>query len=320
VARSLVTGRTHTIGVVIADFMNPFFGQAVRGCEDVLYEAGFNLLLCNTNEDPARERTYLEMLVGRGVDGLLMFGSNSSHQEIAAIVPESLPIVAESSPIRRGNAIVIELNSEIGSFQATQHLIGLGHRRIGHLAGPQIRPAGQLRLQGYRRALEEAGMQFDLEMVVCGQPTMRGGYQAAMNLLSRQRLTALFCFNDLMAFGSMAACAHLDIDIPSELALVGFDDIPMAAFVDPALTTMRIDQYKMGQLASELMLERLAKGETEWRQVEVPTRLVVRNSCGAERLSKQQVRKMLESMAASDGVDLYSSDLALSSQAFTRTE
>jgi len=306
-ARSLVTGRTHTIGVVIADFMNPFFGQAVRGCEDVLYKAGYNLLLCNTNEDGERERAYLGMLVERDVDGLLMFGSTSTDKEIVQIVPETLPIVAESSPLLHGNAVVIDLNSEMGAYQATQHLIGLGHRRIGHLAGPQSRPVGRQRLLGYQRALCEAGIDLDPGLVINTNPTIRSGYRAAMQLFSTQRLTALFCFNDLMAFGAMVACAHLDIDIPGELALIGFDDIPMAAFANPALTTMRIDQYSLGCLASQILLERLKSGETDWKQVSVSAELVVRNSCGAQRLSRKQLQEMIENMAVSDGVDLHPS-------------
>ena len=318
-ARGLVTGRTRTIGVVISDLLNPFFGQVVRGSEDVLYQAGYTILLCNTNEDIHREHTYLEMLVSRGVDGLLMYGSRSTHQEIVEIVPSSLPIVAESSPIQKGNAIVIHLDNAGGAQQATRHLIDLGHRRIGHIAGPLVRPAGQLRVDGYRKALSEAGIPDDPDLVVSGYPSMRGGYHAARQLLLAQRPTALFCFNDLMAFGAMAACSHLGIDIPGELALVGFDDVPMAAFVDPALTTIHIDQYQMGRQAGELLLQRLASGEENWSQVEIPAQLVVRNSCGAQLLSKKQLQEMMERQAVSDGVDLYSiSDTGLKQALKTR--
>jgi DNA-binding LacI/PurR family transcriptional regulator len=305
VARSLVTGRTHTIGVVIADLMNPFFGQAVRGCEDVLYEQGYSLLLCNTNEDPCREHSYLEMLVGRGVDGLLMFGSRSSYAEVAEIVPGSIPIVAESSPIKKGNAIVLNLESRRGAHLATQHLIEMGHRRIGHLAGPLVRPAGRLRKEGYFDTLDAAGIPSDLDLVVVGHPSIRGGYRAARQLLSKHPVTALFCFNDLMAIGAMVACVHMDLRIPQDIALVGFDDIPLAAFVEPALTTIRVEQYQMGRLAAGLLLERLSNGETAWQQMDIPVQLIVRNSTGAQRLSKEQVQEMFESLAISEGLDLY---------------
>ena len=304
-ARSLVTGRTHTVGVVISDLTNPFFGQVVRGSEDVLYEAGYNILLCNTNEDSRREQAYLEMLVGRGVDGLLMLGSAATHKEILAIVPSNLPIVTESSRIPKGNAIVIHLDNVGGASAATRHLIELGHRRIGHIAGPLTRPAGWLRVEGYQQALSEAGIPEDPDLIVSGHPSMRGGYNAAQQLLQTQHPTALFCFNDLMAFGAMAACSHLSIDIPGDLALVGFDDVPMAAFVDPALTTIHLDQYQIGRQAGQLLLGRLASGEDSWSQVEIPSELVVRNSCGAQRLSRRQLQEMMEHQAVSDGADLY---------------
>jgi DNA-binding LacI/PurR family transcriptional regulator len=307
VARSLVTGRSHTVGVVISDLTNPFFGQVVRGSEDVLYEAGYNILLCNTNEDSRREQAYLEMLVGRGVDGLLMLGSGMTYQEILAIVPSNLPIVTENPPIQKGNVIVIQLDNAGGAYTATRHLIGLGHRRIGHIAGPLARPAGRLRVDGYQKALSEAGLPAEPELIVPGHPSMRGGYNAARQLLQTQHPSALFCFNDLMAFGAMAACSHLSIDIPGDLALVGFDDVPMAVFVDPALTSIRIDQYQLGWQAGELLLGRLSSGEDTWSEVEVPSQLVVRNSCGAQRLSRQQLQEMMERQAVSDGADLYAS-------------
>ena len=303
-ATSLRTGRTNTIGVVIPDITNPFFGQVVRGCEDVLYAAGYNIFLCNTNEDPVKERGYLDMLVSRGVDGLLMFGARSDSEVLSAIVHDGIPIVAEDSPAQHNNSTVIEIDNLGGAQLATKHLISRGHTRIGHLAGPVHRLAAETRLQGYQYALESAGIPYDEELVYRCSPSIHGGYQSTLQIMREKKPSALFCYNDLMAVGAMVACRQLDLDIPREVALVGFDDIAIASLVEPALTTIRVRQYDMGKLASQLLLERLSGKENPSTHVQFQVELVIRNSCGARRLSKKQLDGMLEQLLSSELIDL----------------
>jgi LacI family transcriptional regulator len=303
-ATSLRTGQTKTIGVVIPDITNPFFGQAVRGCEDVLYTAGYSIFLCNTNEDPVKERGYLDMLVSRGVDGLLMFGARSSAEVLSSVVYDWIPIVAEDSPAQHSNTTVVEIDNVTGARLGTAHLLHNGRRRVGHLAGPAERLAAQHRLEGYRLALADAGLADDPALVVHGHPSIRGGYQAALKLIEGQHPTALFCYNDLMAIGAMIACRHLGLAIPQDLALVGFDDVAIASLVVPALTTIRVCQYLMGRTASELLLERLAGKESPTKHVLFPVELIERDSSGGVPLSSEQTDHMLEALATAELADL----------------
>jgi DNA-binding LacI/PurR family transcriptional regulator len=295
-ASSLVTGRTNTIGVMIPDITNPFFGQVVRGCEDVLYAAGYSIFLCNTSEDEKKQASYLEILVDRGVDGLLIFGARSAEavRSASAVVRDEIPVIAEDSPAQNQNTTIIDIDNIGGAQVAVEHLIAHGHTRIAHLGGPTQRLAADHRLQGYRQALEHAGIPYDDALVLRCSPSIRGGLQSAMTLIQQHKPSALFCYNDLMAVGAMVACRQLDLKIPHDIAVVGFDDIAIASLIEPALTTVRVRQYEMGRLASELLLERLAGKEPPPGPVKFPVELVVRNSCGARRLSRKQQNEMLE--------------------------
>lgn len=311
-AASLRTGRTKTIGMVIPDITNPFFGQVVRGCEDVLYRAGYSILLCNTNEDTVKEQAYLDMLASRGVDGLLLFGAHCSSEELAAAAGE-IPIVAEDSPANGHDTTVIDIDNVAGAALAVGHLLALGHTRIAHLGGPRDRSAANGRHEGYRQALERAqkatGAGYDPALVIRCTPTMRGGYHAALHLLPNAAPTALFCYNDLMAVGAMAACRRLGLRIPEDVAIVGFDDIAIASLVTPMLTTVRVQQYEMGRLAGELLLRRLAgqtapHSEDASSRVTYPVELVVRASCGAQQMSAQETALAVERLLEADLVDL----------------
>ena len=273
-ASSLVTGRTNTIGVMIPDITNPFFGQVVRGCEDVLYASGYSIFLCNTSEDSKKQSSYLEILVDRGVDGLLIFGARSLPETQATVVQDEIPVIAEDSPAQNKNTTIIDIDNVGGAQLAVEHLISLGHTRIAHLGGPTQRLAADHRLQGYRQALENAGIPYDESLVLRCSPSIRGGLESAMTILQEKKPSALFCYNDLMAVGAMVACRQLDLNIPRDVAVVGFDDIAIASLVEPALTTVRVRQYDMGKLASELLLERLSGKEGSQDVVKFPVELI----------------------------------------------
>ena len=305
-ARSLATGRSNTIGVVLPDISNPFFGQAVRGCEDALNEAGYSIFLCNTDESIAKERYYLETLSGRGVDGLILWGSRAVGASLAEVVANGMPLITVDSSAEGfyNNATYVTVDNARGATLATRHLIKQGRRRIGHLAGPALRQTAMRRKAGYRDALAEAGLPYDPCLVIDGAPSIRGGYRAAIQLLKTRRPDALFCYNDLMAVGAGVACRQLDLSIPRDVALVGFDDIVIAALVTPALTTVRIAQYELGKLTSQLLLERLQNKNLPPKSVLVPVELQVRNSSGGRRLSRKQMSDLLENLVSSLAVDL----------------
>jgi len=304
VATSLRTGRTKTIGVIIADITNPFYGQLVRGIEDILYGCGYSIFLCNTNEDLEKELGLLEMLVSRGVDGLLMFGSRASTELLSSIVDEHIPIVSENSLAERENMTVVKVDSVGGGQMATEHLIKMGHRKIGHLGGPSQRKATDFRLFGYQVALENAGIPFDPSLVFRSAPSIRGGYEAALKLLPEQKPTAIFCYNDLMAIGAIVACRRLDLKIPEDLSIVGFDDIAMASLIEPTLSTMRLKQHELGCLAGNLLLDRINDGDASIKTVTFPVELVVRDSSNPTPFSHKQINEMLEHLLKDDLVEL----------------
>jgi LacI family transcriptional regulator len=303
-ARSLVTGRSQTIGVVIPDISNPFFSTAIRGCEDVFYSKGYNIFLCNTDEDLTREQSHLDTLIGRGVDALMLWGLRSSKDDLRRIISDSIPVVGIECAEDLANATAILNDDERGTVCATQHLVDAGHRRIAYLAGPLERITAVRRLAGYRRALEKAGLPEDPGLIAECIPSMRWGYEAAMELVGRYRPTAVVCYNDLLAIGAMVACYRLGLRVPEDVALVGYDDIMLASMVVPALSTVRVQQYELGAMASSLLLERLAAHDMPAKTITFPSSLVTRGSSVPGLASAYQMYEMLEKLIASDEVGL----------------
>jgi LacI family transcriptional regulator len=310
VARSLVTGRTRTVGIVVPDISNPFFSTAFRGCEDRLAEDGYSAFLCNTDEDLAKEQYYLESLVNRDVDGLILWGSCASAAVLQQAIGDEVPTIsidgsAEGGPRRLTS---IRLANQEAAQRVVRHLLDHGRRRIGHILGALHRSTAQERLRGYRLALESAGAPFDTKLVVEDSPSIAGGYTAIFKL--RQQLgerpmpDGLFCYNDLMAIGAMAALEELNMKVPDEIAVVGFDDITPAALVTPMLTTVCIPQYELGRFAAEELIQHLNDAERPPRVVAYPLELKVRNSCGAYRMSSDDKRLLLRQLATSAGVGL----------------
>jgi LacI family transcriptional regulator len=300
-ARSLVTGKTRTVGVLIPDIANPFFGAAIRGCEDVLFQGGYSLVLSNTNEDLSRERYNLELLLSRGVDGLLLWGTHICCEELECIIGSNLPLVTIEldEPPTRPNHANINVDNQHGAFMATQHLLDEGYTSIAHLEGPEERVTARLRLAGYRQALTEAGIAFEEALVLRASPTIPGGYQAALEMLQQHRPRAIFCYNDLMAFGSLIAARELGLDVPTDLALVGFDDIAMSAFSEPALSTVRIDQYELGRLAGGVILEQMQNPAAAPTNYIFPVEMVARTSSRSQPFSAEERKAALKSLLAS---------------------
>jgi LacI family transcriptional regulator len=305
-AQSMVTGSTKTIGVVLPDISNPFFGRAIRGCEDILANAGYNIFLCNTDEDLEKERKYLTLLVDRQVDGVILWGSRADCETLESVLGPELPTVTVDCHAYCGNAVRVDVENHKGAQTVIDHLISLGHRQIGHLAGPAERLTAQRRLAGYREALERAGLEFSPLLVLEAAPSVYHGYQAAIELFQRaDQPTAIFAYNDLMAIGAILACQQVGLNVPKDVAIVGFDDVVTASLVSPPLTTVRIDQYRLGALSGQLLLERMREtGASVAAAVDFPTELIIRNSCGARRRSQAQTRKIVEELIAAVSVDM----------------
>jgi len=300
-ARSLVTGKTKTIGVIIPDISNPFFGMAIRGCEDLLFQKEYSLVLCNTNEDINRERFNLELLMSRGVDALIVWGARNECTKIEEYTGDQIPLVTVDLPgcPLSGNHTGVTVNSQEGAFEAVRHLIDLGCRRIGHLEGPDIRMTAQRRVNGYRQALESAGIPYDPNLLVSDAPSIRGGFRAAMEILTSRKPDAIFCYNDLMAVGALVAAREKKINVPQDLMVCGFDDITMASMTEPPLTTIRINQYKLGHLTGRLVLDRLEKKIEGPQAISFPVALQVRGSTNRNSFGNEERISILENLISS---------------------
>jgi LacI family transcriptional regulator len=305
-ARTLVTGKTRTVGVLIPDISNPFFGTAIRGCEDILFKSGYSLLLTNTNEDLSRERNNLELLLSRGVDALILWGTRINGQELEEVIGPQLPLVTVELSIEptRPNHANINVENQAGALLATRHLLNEGYTRIAHLAGPLERVTAQLRQTGYRQAIEEAGLQIEEVLIVNAAPTIPAGYEAVKELLRSQRPQAIFCYNDLMAFGALIAAREMGLEVPKDLALVGFDDISMDIISDPPLSTVRISQYDLGYMAGEIVLKLLQAPSEEPISYPFPVELIIRGSSRGQPLTSKERKSKIQNLLSSFTPDL----------------
>lgn len=283
-ARSLRTQRSHTIGMVIPDLTNPFFPPVVRGVEDVLGDAGYTLIIANTDNDDRREEISLRSLVGRQVDGLLVATSHLGDGTPSDDERGGLPLVLVN---RRGSdaAIPSVVPDDVAGIDAViGHLTDLGHHRIAHLAGPQDTSTGRTRAQAFRDALTTAGLH-DEDLVEGAELfDIEAGREACERLLSRRPdLTAIVAANDLLAIGCIRAMRARGLRVPSDISLVGFNDMPLVDLIDPPLTTVRVPQHEMGRAAARILLGLLGEDSVDNDHVhlELAPELVVRSSTAA---------------------------------------
>jgi LacI family transcriptional regulator, galactose operon repressor len=281
-ARGLVTQKTSTLGLVVPDIANPFFSEVVRGAEDAAYRSGYSMLLCNAMEDPAREEEALRTLEAQRVDGVILCSSRLSEGEFRAMMTRLPAVILVNRESSENGLKSVCIDDEAGARYATQHLLHTSHRSIAFLAGPPASASGQRRAQGYRRALSEAGMPIDPALSVVCTPHLEGGYDAARQLLaSRPAIDAFLCYNDLVAVGALQACAALGRRVPEEIAVIGCDDILLAALVTPPLTTLRSDKRALGAEAVRLLLRTLDGCTDGCENVVLQPELVVRASAPA---------------------------------------
>ena len=277
VARSLVTQRTHTIGLVVPDNANPFFSEVARGVEHAAYAEGYNVFLCNTDEELPRERAVLHSLEEKRVDGLVLCSSRLEDDELGSVIARHPAVVLVNRRLEGVAAVLMD--DELGGRMATEHLLRTGRRRVGFLSGPTASRSGRQRVTGYLAAFDAADLPHSSAWMRPCAPTVEGGRQVARELLAAHPgLTAVLCYNDLVAVGALQACAELNCAVPDQLAVAGFDDIPLAALVTPSLTTCRAPRYELGCEAMRLLLDRISASSPEHAAVVLQPQLVVRAS------------------------------------------
>ncbi len=279
-ARSLRNNRTLTLGVLLPNSANPFFAEVLLGIENVCFERGYNIIMGNASDDPQRELEYLKVLLSRQVDGILLISTGAYNESLALLASHETPVVMVDRTADIPTVDEILTANKQGGLLATEYLLGLGHRRIGCITGPSYLTPSAERVQGYAEALEAAGVAVDEALIVNGNFQHESGYRACRQMLAlAEPPTAIFACNDLMAVGAICALHEAGLGVPDDVSVVGYDDIPLASYTVPRLTTIAQPAREIGQLAAERLIARLQHNSTPPAHQRLPVRLVERDSC-----------------------------------------
>ncbi len=279
-ARSFKVNRTKTIGMLVTTSTNPFFGEVVKGVERSCYQQGYSLILCNTEGDHQRMHESINTLLQKRVDGLILMCATleGEHFDIFEHYADIPVVVMDWGPMQF-TSDKIQDNSLRGGYMAAKYLIDAGHSEIGCITGPLDRIQAEMRYNGYLQAMDEAGFSVEPSWVVEADFECEGGYNAFSQLHANGTLpSALVVANDMMAMGVINAANEVGIQIPEQLSIIGYDDIHIAKFMSPSLTTIHQPKYRLGQAAVETLLTRLDEPETAPRIIELEPTLVERNS------------------------------------------
>lgn len=280
-AKSLITRCTMTLGVLLPELYGDFFSEFIRGLDLAARSHGYHLLLSSSHSHRAEIEAMLKTMWGR-VDGIVVMCPDADAQTLGQAVPNPLPLVLVNPTQVHPRFDVLTIDNYGGSLAMTRHLLSLGHRRLAFISGPPGNVDAAERLHGFREAIASASRGDLVVQEFAGNFREESGYRAGRALLNlRPRPTAVLAANDAMAIGALSAFHEAAVRVPEDVALAGFDDIPMARFVSPPLTTVRVAIRELGEKAIERLCEAIAAGNGHDRQVErVPTELIVRSSCG----------------------------------------
>jgi len=296
VARSLRRSSTGTIGLMISDISNPFFSDLVRGVEDAVYGAnkGYNLVLCNTDEDPSKERLYLDVMLEKRIDGLIMAPVGGNRGTLAGLIDDGFPVVFVDRDLPDLLADSVMVDNRKAAFELIGHLNGLGHRKIALMHAELTADSIEERLTGYRLALETAGIAVDPGLLFHSGSSIADARAAALAFIdSGKDVSAVFCTNNFMTLGFLQAMNDRGMKCPDDLAVVGFDDFPWASAFHPQLTVVAQPAAAIGKEGVSLMLARLAaEAPVEPVRRVLKAQLVVRESCGA-RLPPDALRRLV---------------------------
>ncbi|CAO3433364.1 LacI family DNA-binding transcriptional regulator [Azospirillum doebereinerae] len=292
VARALRMQRSFTIGVLIADVANPASPDFVRGIEDMAIRENCTLLLCNTDGDEARQIVHMRSLLDQQVDGMVLISQYCEGPVVRGLLETGTPFVLlqRRSPLFADD--YVGADNFTGITESIRHLIDLGHRRIAFVRGPFESSTAQERFDAYLHNVAGFGLDSDPELVCPGHYSVEGGYAAAMRFLALDRPpTAVLASNDMSAMGVLNATAERGIDVPSQLSLVGFDDIQLASFARINLTTTHLPKRDMGAAAAGLLMNRIdSKEQLSQQTVIFPTRLIVRGTTAPVRTVRPRIR------------------------------
>jgi LacI family transcriptional regulator len=281
-ARSLRLRRTHTLGLVVTDIANPFWPAVARGVEDAAHAAGYNVILCNTDESEAKQEQYLDVLLQKRVDGILLVPACTSAALGEWIRSQATPVVLLDRRVGCAEVDTVRGDSESGAYDLVRHLISLGHRRIAVLSGSKDVSTAVDRVAGYLRALAEAGLEVRPEWVRWGTFSQACGYEGAKRLLHTvPPPSALFGVNNFLAVGALRALRDAGLRVPEEMSVVSFDDLSSELVIEPFLTAAHQPAYEMGRQGAELLLARLSGAAPDgYQDIILPVRIEIAGSSG----------------------------------------
>lgn len=281
VARALKINESRSIGLIIPDIENPFFPALVRGVQDAAKMHNYAVILCNTDGKTEEEKKYIQFLYSKRVDGIAFTESVDNKKNISLLDSLGIPVVLLDRRVEGMRASGVSTDNRLGAFMATQHLLDLGKRRIVFISGPLKLSSGADRAKGYQDALLRYNIQYDKDLACIGAFTYESGYAAVEKLLfSRHKFDAIFASNDMMAIGAIECLNKYGIRVPKDVAVVGFDDIRLAGWYRPLLTTVRQPVYDMGQYAMKLLMEHITgKRINSYEKIFKPE-LIIRQSSG----------------------------------------
>jgi LacI family transcriptional regulator len=279
-ARSLRSGVTKMLGLIVPDASNLFFAEIARKIEDIGFKQGYSVVLCNSDNDPIKQKTYVNTLIEKRVDGVIFISSGSEPDDLMRLVENQIPVVVADRDVPLELADVVLVDNKQAGYEATQHLVDLGHRMIACITGPNnLSPSAQ-RFEGFKQCLFENQIPLYEYLFETGDFGSESGKQAMLRILSNPtKPTAVFVMNDMMAIGAIAAARSIGISIPEDVSVIGFDDIQLDSVVSPALTTMAQPVNEMAIQATSLLFDRLRRNRKESNQrIILQAHLVERNS------------------------------------------
>jgi len=279
IARSLVKRKTHTIGIIISDILNPFYTAIVRGIEDVTYKSGYSVMLCKRTKNVEKEILYIQVLMEKRIDGLVL--STAFQDGVHPLLSQlkGIPLVSIVRKMKGFNPDAVFGDNVGGAYQAIEHFIQLGHRRIGIISGPLGLSSGAERREGYEKALESHRIPIEEHWIKTGDFKKESGYFLTKKLLEEKvPPTALLVVNNQMTIGALNALKELGVRVPEDLSLISFDDMEWCSFMNSPLTTIEQSPYLMGKTAGEMLLQKINHKRSQPKKVVIPSHLIIRNS------------------------------------------
>jgi len=283
VARSMVTRRTGTIGLIVPDVSNPYFSGIAHGVAEIANQRGLSVLLCDTEEVSEQEIDFLRVMEEKQVDGLIMAAPRQPSEKLIPLMARYQHVVVVNRVFQNDDNFMasgyVVNDDQVGAQMATEYLLSSGHKRVAFLAGPRSSYGSQQRFAGYKMVLERTGIPYKPDEVLHCPPTVKGGAEAMSALLKiNPRISAVFCFNDMVAIGALQEAARSGRKVPDDLSIVGYDDVPMASWVTPALTTCRVPFEEMGRLATRLLVDRFEECAQGCENIVLQPELIIRDS------------------------------------------